>query len=69
MDIAVVRNAVGSLDKLLSKKEGPCVWRSGLCRCRRSVSPPTMKAFLEELHDIFLVILEAADMPETGLAH
>ena len=74
MDIAVVRNALGSLDNLLSKARD-AVWDiareefgvsayegelSGYAYPRRA-----LKAFLEELHDVLLVVFEAAGMPET----
>jgi hypothetical protein len=69
MNIEVVKNALGSLDKLLSQAKqalrdieiklfgGP---GGGYAEPRDA-----MKWFLEELHDVLLVVLEAADMPET----
>jgi hypothetical protein len=73
MNIAVVKNAVGSLDKLLSEARA-ALWDveievfgdpghghpAGYAYPRSA-----MEAFLQELHDILLVVLEAADMPET----
>ena len=75
MDVAVVKNAVGSLDKLLSQA------RRALWQVEREVhgdpgygdphlfgwADPrdAMKGFLDELHDVLLVVLEAANMPET----
>jgi hypothetical protein len=73
MDIAVVKNAVGSLDKLLSKA------REALWDVEREVfgdpgyghaagyayPRDAMGGFLQELHHVLLVVLEAADMPET----
>ncbi len=72
MNIAVVKNALGSLDRLLSKaKEAlryverevfvrPAGGTGGYVYPRGA-----MKMFLEELHDVLLVVLEAADMPQT----
>jgi hypothetical protein len=73
MDMQVVKNAVGSLERLLSQA------KRALRQIEREVfgdhgygdaggyekPREAMKAFLEELHDVLLVILEAADMPET----
>ncbi len=73
MEIAVVKNAVGSLDKLLSNAKH-ALWDverevfgdPGYGEATGYVYPrAAMKGFLEELHDILLVVLEAADMPET----
>ncbi len=69
----IVKNAVGSLERLLSQA------KRALRQIEREVfgdhgygdaggyeNPrDAMKAFLEELHDVLLVVLEAADMPET----
>jgi len=76
MDITVVKNAVGSLDKLLSKAR-EALWDiekevfgdPGDGQAGGYADPhAAMKAFLEELHDVLLVVLEAADMPETRAA-
>jgi hypothetical protein len=73
MDNAVLKNAVGSLDKLLSKAKEALwdiereVFGNRAYRDTGGYENPraAMRTFLEELHDILLVILEAADMPET----
>jgi hypothetical protein len=72
MDIAVVKNAVGSLDRVLSQA------KLALRDLEREVFGPdfgdyggyeyphqAMRLFLEELHDLLLVVLEAAGLPET----
>jgi hypothetical protein len=74
MDIPVVKNALGSLDELLGKV------RDALWDIEREefgvsayVGEPAgyenprgaLKSFLEQLHDVLLVVLEAASMPET----
>jgi hypothetical protein len=73
MDSTVVRNAVGALDKLLSQTKS-ALWEverevygdpgygdvQGGYACPRFA----MAGHLEELHDILLVVLEAAQMPE-----
>ena len=73
MDMEVVKKALGSLERLLSQA------KRALLQIEREVfgdhgygdaggyeNPrDAMKAFLEELHDVLLVVLEAADMPET----
>jgi hypothetical protein len=73
MDIAVVKNVVGSLDKLLSNAK-EALWdverevfgNPGYGDAGGYAYPRgAMEAFLEELHDVLLVVLEAADMPET----
>jgi hypothetical protein len=73
MDSDVVRNAVGTLDKLLGKAKdalfdierhefGVSAYGEG-----PSYENPrgALKSSLEELHDVLLVVLEAANMPET----
>lgn len=73
MDVAVVKNAVGSLDKLLSQAK-EALWQverevfghRGRGEVGGYEEPrAAMKAFLEQLYDVLLVVLEAADMPET----
>jgi hypothetical protein len=72
MDIAVVKNAVGSLDKLLGRARD-ALWDverevfgdPGYGHAVYAYPRAAMEAFLEELHDILLVFLEAANMPET----
>jgi hypothetical protein len=74
VNIVVVKNAVGALDKLLSQARG------ALRQVEREVfGDPgygddggryerprlAMEEHLGELHDILLVVLEAAEMPET----
>ena len=73
MDMEVVKNAVGSLERLLSQA------KRALRQIEREVfgdhghgdaggyeNPrAAMKAFLEELHGVLLVVLEAAEMLET----
>lgn len=73
MNIAVVRNAVGSLDRYLSKVrealgdvERDVFGDPGYGKAGGYEDPRgAMKTFLEELHDVVLVFLEAAEMPET----
>jgi hypothetical protein len=73
MDTAVIKNAIGTLDKLLGKAKdtlfdierhvfGVSAYGEG-----PSYEDPrgALKGFLEELHDVLLVVLEAANMPET----
>jgi hypothetical protein len=68
MDIAVVKNAVGSLDKLLSQaRESLRAVESELFGGDpRGYEYPreAMKWYVDELHVILLVVLEAAEMPE-----
>jgi hypothetical protein len=73
MDLAVAKNAVGSLDKLLSQAKG-ALWDlerevfgdPGYGDAGGYEDPrAAMKGFLEELYDILLIVLEAAGMPET----
>jgi hypothetical protein len=74
MDSIVVKNAIGSLDKLLSKAN-EALWDIAREEFGVSAYPGegggfeyprrALKYFLEELHDILLVILEAAGMPES----
>jgi hypothetical protein len=73
MDNVIVNNAIGSLDKLLSKATD-ALWdiereEFGVSRIGRAggyESPrDALKYFLEELHDVLLVVLEAANMPES----
>jgi hypothetical protein len=73
MDIGVVKNALGSLDKLLSNAKS-ALWdiergawgASGFGEGGGYEFPRSaMATFLEELHDILLVILEAANLPGT----
>jgi hypothetical protein len=73
MEIAVVKNALGSLDMVLSQA------KQALRDLEREVfgdpgfgdfggyeyPREAMRLFLEELHDLLLVVLEAAGMPET----
>jgi hypothetical protein len=70
MEIAVVKNAIGSLDELLSEAK-QALWdvqrevfgisgNGGYAYPREA-----MKELLEELCDVLLVVLEAADMRET----
>jgi hypothetical protein len=74
MDASVVRNALGSLDKLLSDA------RSAVWDIEREVFGVSayegeaggyenprgaLKSLLEQLHDVLLVVLEAAGMPES----
>jgi hypothetical protein len=73
MDIAVVKNALGSLDKVLSQAkqalrdiERETFGDHGFGDAGGYEYPhQAMTGFLEELHDILLVVLEAAGMPET----
>jgi hypothetical protein len=73
MDVAVVKNAVGSLDKLLSEAKRALLGvEIEVFGDRGYGNAPgyeypreAMKALLEELYDVLLVVLEAADMPET----
>jgi hypothetical protein len=73
MEIAVVKNALGSLDKVLSQAK-QALWdieRELFDDPRYSASGSyeyphqAMKHFLQELHDLLLVVLEAAGMPAT----
>jgi hypothetical protein len=73
MNIPVVKNAIGTLEKLLSEA------KNALAQVEREVFQlwnyrdnlgsfeyprEAMAAFLQELHDVLLVVLEAAEMPE-----
>jgi hypothetical protein len=74
MDNAVVKNAIGSLDKLLGNAR-QALW--DIERQEFGVSAyegepggyedprGALKSFLEHLYDLLLVVLEAAAMPET----
>ena len=73
MDIAVVKIALGSLDKVLSQAK-QALWEierevfgdPGYGDAGGYAFPrQAMRMFLEELHDLLLVVLEAAGMPET----
>ena len=70
MEIAVVKNAIGSLDELLSKAK-QALWHVqrevfGISVNEGYAYPrEVMKELLEELCDVLLVVLEAADMRET----
>jgi hypothetical protein len=73
MNITVVKNALGALDKLLSQakaalwdieKEAFGDWGFG-GEGGYDFPHAAMSGFLEELHGILLVILEAAEMAET----
>lgn len=74
MNTEVVKNAIGTLDRLLAEAKRALsqveqevfgLWRprgdGGLFENPRGA----MGAYLEELHDISLVVLEAAQMPDT----
>jgi hypothetical protein len=73
MDTTVVRNAVGSLDRLLSEAkqalhdiERERYGDRADCEAGGYEYPlDVMEELLEELYCILLVILEAADMPQT----
>src|ERR1700720_1547531 len=69
MNLTVVKNAIGSLDKLLSQaKEALWVIQRLVFEGRGSQfenAGAAMQAYLEELHDVLLVTREAADMPAT----
>jgi hypothetical protein len=77
MDSIVVKNAIGGLDKLLSQARR-ALWEVGReifvgydeDDDRGSYADPraALGATLEELHDILLVVLEAAQMPECRAA-
>ena len=73
MNIRVVKNAIGTLEKLISEA------KNALAQVEREVfhlwnyhdsggsfeyPREAMAAFLQELHDVLLVVLEAAEMPE-----
>jgi hypothetical protein len=73
MNISVVKNAIGALEKLLSEA------KNALAQVEREVfhlwsyrdsggsfeyPREAMAGFLQELHDVLLVVLEAAEMPE-----
>jgi hypothetical protein len=70
MEIAVVKNAIGSLDELLSEAK-QALWDVqrevfGISGNEAHARPrEAMKESLEELCDVLLVVLEAADMRET----
>ena len=74
MDSPVVKNAIGSLDKLLGQAKG-ALWDierqefgvSAYDRAPGGYANPrgALESFLEHLNDILLVVLEAAGMPET----
>ena len=74
MNITVVRNAIGGLDKLLSEVR-TALWQiedevfgsSGRRYDGGMYEYPqdALEGLLVELHDLLLVVLEAAEMPET----
>lgn len=73
MNDIVLKNAIGSLDKLLSSAKGP-LWDierelfggSGFGDAGGYANPrAAMASSLAELHDVLVVVLEAAGMPET----
>lgn len=72
MNIDVVRNAVGSLDKLLSEAKSALrqvesatfgIWHTDEGGTFE-YPEQAMAAYLQELHDILLVVLEAAELPD-----
>jgi len=73
MNIPVVKNAVGALEKLLSEAKN-ALWQVerevfGLSNYGASggtyeYPSYAMELHLQELHDVLLVVLEAAEMPE-----
>lgn len=72
MNIQVIRNALGSLDQLLSEVRA-ALWQvegdifGGYRPGHGTFEYPdrTMEAYLQELYDVLLVVLEAAEMAET----
>jgi REase_DpnII-MboI len=74
MNSEVITNAIGSLDKLLGNAKG-AIWDIEREVFGVSAYPgepagydrpdEALKLFLEELHDVLLVVLEAAGMPAT----
>src|SRR5258708_2117638 len=74
MDSAVVKNAIGSLDKLLSNAKD-ALWDIEREEFGVSAHPGesrgyefprgALKYYLEQLYDVLLVVLEAAGMPES----
>jgi hypothetical protein len=73
MDGTVVKNAIGPLDKLLREAK-EALWdiemrEFGLSRPGGGFENPHMalKYSLEHLHDILLVVLEAATCPKAAL--
>jgi methenyltetrahydromethanopterin cyclohydrolase len=74
VNVAVVKNAIGPLDKLRSKAQA-ALWQveveiyghPGYGPDRGTYEHPraAMSAYLAELHDILLVVLEATEMPDT----
>jgi hypothetical protein len=78
MDSLIVKNAIGGLDKILSQARR-ALWEVGReiyvgtdenSENRGSYADPrgALGAQLEELHDILLIVLEAAQMPEARAA-
>ncbi len=72
MDIRIVRNAAGQLEKMLRLAKSALsqiqaeVFDSDLLETSRYVYPRlALESFLQELHDVLLVVLEAAEMPGT----
>jgi hypothetical protein len=73
MNIPVVKNAIGTLEKLLSEakralaqveREVFHLWNYRVGEGSFEYPREAMAAFLQELHDVLLVVLEAAGMPE-----
>jgi hypothetical protein len=70
MEIAVVKNAIGPLEELLSEAK-QALWdvqreAFGISGSGKYAHPrEAMKGLLEELYDVLLVVLDAADMRET----
>src|SRR5205807_3830562 len=74
MNIPVVKNAIGTLEKLLSEAKNALVqverevfhlWNYRDSGGGFEYPREAMAAFLQELHDVLFVVLEAAEMPET----
>jgi len=73
MNPPAVKNAIGTLEKLLSKAKNALaqverevfhLWTYGNSGGTFEYPREAMAAFLQELHDVLLVVLEAAEMPE-----
>src|SRR5438067_2255828 len=74
VDSKVVKNAIGSLDKLLGNAK-EALWDIEREEFGVSAYPGevggfenprrALKSFLEQLHNLLLVVLEAAGMPES----
>jgi hypothetical protein len=73
MNITVIRNAIGTLEQLLSKasdalsqieREVFNLYAFGRARGGYEYPREAMAGYLQEIHDLLLVVLEAGEMPD-----